>query len=74
MQHEHARDLAFQCTDMVRKGESFPTVWDTRLKDHPLVSGSPQQTLNCMRPVLEIRLSTGELLIFDGDARRFILR
>jgi hypothetical protein len=74
MQNEHARDLAFQCTDMVRKGESFPTVWDTRLKDHPLVSGIPRQPVNCMRPVLEIRLSTGELLIFDGDARRFILR
>ena len=55
MQNEHARDLAYQCTDMVRKGESFPTVWDTRLRDHPLVSGIPQQTVNCMRPVLEIR-------------------
>jgi hypothetical protein len=74
MQNERAHDLAYQCTDMVRKGESFPTVWDARLKDHPLVDGIPRQTLDRMRTVLEIRLITGELLIFDGDARRFILR
>jgi hypothetical protein len=59
---------------MVRKGESFRIIWDARLKDHPLVNGIPQQTLDRMRTVLEIRLITGELLIFDGDARRFILR
>jgi hypothetical protein len=43
------------------------------LKRHPLVDGIPQSKLVGGRAVLEIRLITGERLLFDGDARRFSL-
>jgi hypothetical protein len=66
-----AKELADVCTMMVRHGEDFPTVWTTYLKGHALVIGLPESKLECRRPVLEIRLVTGELLVFDGDARRF---
>jgi hypothetical protein len=68
-----ASDLARLCTDVVRKGEDFPTVWQTILKSHPLVAGIPRQRLEGNRGVLEIRLITGEQLVFDGDAKRFSL-
>lgn len=66
-----AKELAEVCTTMVRHGEDFPTVWTTYLKNHALVIGPPEAKLECRRPVLEIKLVTGELLVFDGDARRF---
>jgi hypothetical protein len=69
-----AKELAEVCTTMVRHGEDFPTVWTTYLKDHALVVGPPVSKIECRRPVLEIRLVTGELLVFEGDARRFRVR
>jgi hypothetical protein len=68
---ERASDLARACTELLRKGEDFPTVWMTKLKGHPLVVGLPQHTHDGKRSLIEIRLITGERLVFDGDARRF---
>jgi hypothetical protein len=68
---ERAEDLARVCTDAVRRGEDFPTVWHALLKNHPLIDGLPQQRMEGKRSVLEIRLITGERLVFDGDAKRF---
>ena len=66
-------DLARNCTDMVRGGNDFPTIWTSRLKDHPLVIGIPHQRLIGTNSVLDIKLITGERLVFHGDARRFVL-
>jgi hypothetical protein len=71
MREERANDLARRCTDVVRKGKDFPTVWQTLLKGHPLVKGIPRQRLDGNRSLLEIPLITGERLLFDGDAKRF---
>lgn len=71
MRNERAEDLARACTDMMRKGESFPAVWEKRLKAHPLTNGLPRQKLEGSRVILEIPLITGDFLIFDGDARSF---
>jgi hypothetical protein len=71
MSKERAHDLARLCTELVRRGNDFPTVWSTHLKGHPLVNGIPQSQLEGMRTVLVIRLITGERLIFDGDGNRF---
>ena len=72
MSKERANDLAQLCTEMVRKGENFPTIWQTLLKGHALIAGIPQQRLDeGNRALLEIRLITGERLVFDGDAKRF---
>jgi hypothetical protein len=59
---------------MVRKGESLPTVWKTRLRRHPLIDGIPRQAFDGKRTILEIRLITGGHLIFDGDARSVTVR
>jgi hypothetical protein len=71
MWEESAKDLARRCTEVLRKGDDFPTVWQTLLKRHPLVEGIPRQRLDGNRSLLEIRLITGERLVFDGDAKRF---
>ncbi|MGZ5841479.1 MAG: hypothetical protein ACXWJ8_06025 [Xanthobacteraceae bacterium] len=73
MTQERAHDLAQQCTELVRGGNDFPDIWITMLKRHPLVDGIPQSKMLGGRAVLEIRLITGERLLFDGDARRFSL-
>jgi hypothetical protein len=69
-----ANHLAQLCTELVRKGNDFPTVWSTVLKGNPLIDGLPQSRLEGPRPVLEIRLITGERLIFDGDAKKFSVK
>jgi hypothetical protein len=71
MSNERANDLAQLCTELVRKGDEFPTIWFTLLKRHSLVNGIPQQRLEGNRALLDIPLITGERLVFDGDARRF---
>jgi hypothetical protein len=71
MSNERARDLAVLCTELVRKGEDFPTVWATVLKGHALVNGIPESKLEGSRPVLEIKLITGERLLFDSESKKF---
>jgi hypothetical protein len=71
--NERASDLARTCTELVRKGNDFPTIWATKLKGHPLVDGIPHQRVTGTRSLLDIRLITGERLVFEGDARRFSL-
>jgi hypothetical protein len=71
MSTERANDLARECTELVRKGSSFSDVWSTVLKGHALVNGIPRQRLERKRSLLNIRLITGERLVFDGDAKEF---
>jgi hypothetical protein len=59
MAKERADDLAQLCTELVRKGNDFPTVWKTVLKGNSLVDGIPHSKYEGARPVLEIRLITG---------------
>jgi hypothetical protein len=73
MSRERARDLALQCTELARNGNDFPNIWTALLKRHPLVEGIPQSKIIGGRAMLEIRLITGERLLFDGDAKRFSL-
>jgi len=71
MSQERASDLARLCTDAVRKGNDFPTIWNTLLKRHPLVEGIPRQRLEGNRSFLDIRLITGERLVFESEGKRF---
>ena len=71
MFRERAHDLAVRCTELVRNGNDFPTVWNTVLKRNALVASSPHSQMEGAESVLEIRLITGERLIFHGDAKRF---
>ncbi len=71
MSKERASDLARECTELVRKGNDFSTVWSTLLKTHTLVEGLPRQRLERNRSLLNIPLITGEQLVFDVDVREF---
>ena len=71
MSTERANDLAQTCTELVRRGKDFPTIWATVLKCHTLVEGIPRQRLEGTRSLLEIPLITGEHLVFDADAKHF---
>ena len=71
MSNERASDLARHCTELVRKGNDFTTVWSTLLKDHTLVEGIPREKLEHNRSLLRIPLVTGEMLVFDSDVKEF---
>ena len=71
MSKERASDLARQCTELVRKGNEFSTVWSTLLKSHTLVEGIPRQRLERNRSLLDIPLITGDNLVFDSDVKEF---
>lgn len=71
MSKERANDLAQTCTELVRHGKDFPTVWGTVLKSHTLVEGIPRQRIEGTRSLLYIPLITGEWLVFDGEAKQF---
>jgi hypothetical protein len=71
MSKERAQDLAQLCTELVRNGNDFPTIWTTVLKGHALVNGIPESKLEAKRPVLEVRLITGERLVFDSESKKF---
>jgi hypothetical protein len=71
MSKERASDLARHCTQLIRKGNDFATVWSTLLKDHTLVEGIPRETLERNRSLLRVPLITGEQLVFDADVKEF---
>ncbi|HWX85040.1 MAG TPA: hypothetical protein VNZ48_15700 [Xanthobacteraceae bacterium] len=71
MSKERARDLARQCTELVRRGNDFITVWSTLLKSHTLVEGIPREKLERNRNLLRVPLITGEQLVFDPDVKEF---
>ena len=71
MSKERTHDLVLLCNELMRKGNDFPTVWSTVLKSNALVDGIPQSKLEGKRPVLEIRLITGERLVFESDSKKF---
>jgi hypothetical protein len=71
---DNAHHLATVCSELVRKGTDFPTIWATLLKGHSLVGGIPESRLEGNRPVLVVRLITGELLVFDGERRKFSVK
>jgi hypothetical protein len=60
-------ELLQKCLAAARAGADFPKVWSSILKNHPLVLGAPIQGLDGGRPVLEVRLITGQRLILDAE-------
>jgi hypothetical protein len=71
---ETANELALKCTAIARTGADFPTVWDTVLKGHALVAGSPIQILDDqMRPQLEIGLINGQRLIYNSASNEYFV-
>jgi len=73
MSQQQASDLARSCTDAIRKGINFPSVWYRLIKGHPLVEGIPRERIEGERSLLDIPLATGERLVFDRAANGFRL-
>jgi hypothetical protein len=71
MSRERASDLARQCTELVRNGRDFTTVWSSLLKDHTLVEGMPREIVERDRSLLRVPLITGEQLVFDAGVKEF---
>jgi hypothetical protein len=63
-----ARDLFDACDAARRSGADFPTIWRSVLKDHALVAGPPVQGADGTSPALEVRLLTGQSLVFRPAA------
>ena len=63
--------LLRRCTEAIRDGADFPTVWQTVLRSHWLVRGLPEQYLDGDRVLLRIRLATGQHLLFDSETKSF---
>jgi hypothetical protein len=74
MSKERASDLARQCTELIRKGNDFPTVWSTLLKRHILVEDIPREKMERNWSLLNIPLITGKQLVFDADVREFLIQ
>jgi hypothetical protein len=63
-----ARDLLDACHAARQDGADFPTIWRNVLRDHALVIGPPVQGGDREGPALEIRLVTGQSLVFRPAA------
>ena len=63
--------ISRQCTELLRKGNDFTTVWSTLLRKHILVEGVPREKLEPNWRLLNIPLITGEQLVFDADFKEF---
>ena len=61
---DNAKELMQACNSARQLGSDFPTIWQTILKKHFLVAGSPIQGMNGDGPTLEVPLLTGRRLIF----------
>jgi hypothetical protein len=71
---ETPNDLVLKCTALARTGADFPTVWDTVLKRHALVAGSPTQIFDDeMRPQLKIGLINGQRLIYNSESNEYFV-
>jgi hypothetical protein len=71
MSRQKVRDLARQCTELMRRGNSFPAIGSTLLRGHNLVEGIPRERTERSRSLLHIPLITGEQLVFDWDVKEF---
>lgn len=68
---ETSSDLVKKCDALLRDGVDFPTVWQTELRNHPLVVGLPIQSLRDGHVHLEIHLMTGERIIYNSKSNEF---
>jgi hypothetical protein len=56
--------LVEKCIAAGFEGADFPTVWKTILRKSRLVAGTPVQTVEDGKPVLSIRLTTNQAILY----------
>ena len=62
--HRAVDDLVEKCIAARFEGADFPTVWNTILKKSRLVTGTPVQALEDGKPILRIRLTTNQIILY----------
>ncbi|MGV2187355.1 hypothetical protein G6M87_24460 [Rhizobium rhizogenes] len=68
-----ANALLERCSELLANGESFPTMWETVLRAHPLVREIPVQGRRDEQPVLRVALYSGQTLVFIPSRRSVML-
>jgi hypothetical protein len=68
-----ADQLLRRCNAALEGGADFPTVWNSLLRQHDLVSGLPVQEMGAGKAKLVIQLVTGQRLVFDSAAMKLAL-
>jgi hypothetical protein len=61
-----ASDLLQACRQAHEAGADFPTIWATVLKEHSLVVGPPFPGDDRNSPSVEVRLLTGQSIVYRG--------
>jgi len=56
--------LLNMCIAAQQKGADFPTIWNNVLKRSGLVRGPPVQLVHEGRGMLEVKLITGQVIVF----------
>lgn len=56
--------LVERCIAAKFEGADFPTVWNTILSKSRLVAGRPVQMLDDGKPVLAVRLTTNQMIVY----------
>ena len=67
-----AAELCERCAEAYRAGKDFPTILSEIIRGNPAVLGMPVQGVDSQGPTLEIRLTSGQYLVFH--AKGFSLR
>ena len=57
-------ELVEKCIAASFEGADFSTVWNTILKKSRLVAGMPVQALKDGKPVLTVRLTTNQTIVY----------
>jgi hypothetical protein len=68
MPSRHAVDeLVRTCQAARLNGADFPTVWNTILRNDRRVAGTPVQAMENGKPLLQVRLVTGQQIVYGPD-------
>lgn len=68
--NEKIEELLSRCRRAKAAGEDFPSIWVNILKGDPLTRGSPVQGHDGQTTTLNVHLSGGLQLVFDGSTFR----
>jgi hypothetical protein len=63
---EEAADLHKQCSAAYAAGKDFPTIYAETIRGNPVVVGMPVQGSNKHGPFLQIKLASGQQLVFHA--------
>jgi CDGSH iron-sulfur domain-containing protein 3 len=66
-------ELLLACNEAARAGLDFPTVWNTLLAKHRSVIGPPIQSFGERGPLLEIRLISGQRIVYHSEANEYTM-